>query len=317
VTPPRLSILVVSFSTRDLLGRCLESIQRFPPPAPFETIVIDNASTDGSADLVASRFPGIRLIRNDRNLGYGAAHNRGLQAAGGEVVLFLNSDTELLPGSLAPLLKHLDEYPQVGVVGPAEQLVDGSLYPTICPPPDLLFMVLAHTGLRRRFNTSSWINPYREIWERAIQTGRPVPVGWLSGASLMVRRRVLEQVGPFDEGYFFYMEETDLCERARRAGWGVEFVPEGRLMHHGGGSSDKAKGGLLTLSGTVSELRYFRKHRSGLDMLLLKALLFAEYTLKLLLVRSNDPRRWAYREILRTIMGLRPATVMKEDLCPR
>ena len=88
-------------------------------------------------------------------------------------------------------------------------------------------------------------------------------------------------------------------------------------MHHGGGSSDKAKGGLLTLSGTVSELRYFCKHRSGTEVILLKALLFAEFTLKLLLARSSDPRRWAYREILRTIMGLRPATVMKEDLCLR
>jgi len=133
----------------------------------------------------------------------------------------------------------------------------------------------------------------------------------------MVRRRVLEEVGPFDEGYFFYMEETDLCERARRAGWRIEYVPRGVIIHHGGGSSEKAKGGLLTLSGTVSELRYFCKHRSRIDLLFLKGLLFAEFTLKLLLARSSDPRRWAYREILAAVLGLRLPQITKGDLCRR
>ena len=312
-----LSILIVSFNTKGMLEQCLQSIRRHSPSASYEVFVVDNGSTDGSPALVAERFPEVRLMANSDNRGFAAANNQALSLAKGEVILFLNSDTCLLPDSLRPLLTRLEEQPGVGIVGPTERLEAGTAYPTICPSPDLWFLFLSHTGLRHYFYTNPRINPYRQIWELAHRSGEPVAVDWLSGGSLMVRRRVLEEVGPFDEGYFFYMEDTDLCERARRAGWRIEYVPRGVIIHHGGGSSEKAKGGLLTLSGTVSELRYFRKHRSGLDMLLLKALLFAEYTLKLLLVRSNDPRRWAYREILRTIMGLRPATVMKEDLCPR
>ncbi|TLY39574.1 MAG: glycosyltransferase family 2 protein [Nitrospirae bacterium] len=311
-----LSILIVSFNTKGMLEQCLQSIRRHSPSASYEVFVVDNGSTDGSPALVAERFPEVRLMANSDNRGFAAANNQALSLAKGEVILFLNSDTCLLPDSLRPLLTRLEEQPGVGIVGPTERLEAGTAYPTICPSPDLWFLFLSHTGLRHYFYTNPRINPYRQIWELAHRSGEPVAVDWLSGGSLMVRRRVLEEVGPFDEGYFFYMEDTDLCERARRAGWRIEYVPRGVIIHHGGGSSEKAKGGLLTLSGTVSELRYFRKHGSGLDVLLLKALLFAEYTLKLLLVRSSDPRRWAYREILRTILGLRPATVTKEDLCP-
>ncbi len=311
-----LSILIVSFNTKALLEQCLQSIRRHLPSESYEVFVVDNGSTDGSPALVAERFPEVRLIANSDNRGFAAANNQALPLAKGEVILFLNSDTCLLPDSLGPLLTRLEGQHGVGIVGPTERLEEGTAYPTICPSPDLWFLFLTHTGLRHYFYTNPRINPYRQIWELAYRSGEPVAVDWLSGGCLMVRRRVLEEVGPFDEGYFFYMEETDLCERARRAGWRIEYVPRGVIIHHGGGSSEKAKGGLLTLSGTVSELRYFRKHRSETEVLLLKALLFAEYTLKLLLVRSGDPRRWAYREILRTIMGLRPATVTKEDLCP-
>ncbi|TAJ07295.1 MAG: glycosyltransferase family 2 protein [Nitrospirae bacterium] len=311
-----LSILIVSFNTKGMLEQCLRSIRTHPPAESYEVFVVDNGSKDGSPELVAEQFSEVRLIANPDNRGFAAANNQALALATGDIILFLNSDTCLLPDSLGPLLRRLDEQPQVGIVGPTEEFEGGPAYPTICPAPGLWFLFLTHTGLRHYFYTNARINPYRQVWERARRSGEPVAVDWLSGACLMVRRRVLKEVGCFDEGYFFYMEETDLCERARRAGWLVEYVPQGRIVHHGGGSSEKARGGLLTLSGTVSELRYFQKHRSGLELLFLKGLLFVEFAVKLLIVRWSDPRRWAYRQILRAIVGLRPVAITKEDLCP-
>jgi len=312
-----LSIVIVSFNTLELLTRCLASIRRLPPGVSFETFVVDNGSTDKSPEMVAERFPNVRLIRNEANRGFGAANNQALQLAKGENILFLNSDTELLPGSLDPLIMYLESNPTVGVVGPTEQTGDGIPYPTICPFPDLFFLFLTHTGLRHRFYRNRVINPYRHLWEKAQVTGEPTVVDWLSGAGLMVRRKVLEEIGPFDERFFFYMEETDLCKRARAAGWLVVFVPTAVIIHHGGQSEGKVRGGLLTLSGTLSELRYFTKHRRVAELFLLKCLILVEFLLKLLLTKRNDPRRWAYREVLESVLGLRLAQITKEDLCRR
>lgn len=314
MTAPRLSIIIVSFNTRDLLAACLASIRGAAIAAPFETIVVDNGSRDGSPDMVRRDFPEVRLLEAGENLGFGAANNRGIQISTGEVLLFLNSDTELRPQSLEPLLARLQERPQVGIVGPTEEGPNGIPYPTICPDPDLWYLFLTHTGLRRRLFRTAWINPYRQIWEEAVSTRQPVAVGWVSGASLAVRRTVLDQVGHFDEGYFMYMEEADLCRRARGAGWTVEYVPQGWVRHHGGGSSGKTRGGLLTLSSAVSELRYFTKHRSAAERLGLKALLFIEYAVLLLIAERSDPRRWAYYEILRLVLGRREALILRADL---
>ncbi len=313
----RLSIITVSYNTKDLLERCLSSVRQFPPRFAFEMFVVDNGSMDGSPEMVTVRFPNVRLIRNEANRGFAAANNQALQVAKGENILFLNSDTELLPGSLAPLIMYLESNPTVGVVGPTERTGDGIPYPTICPFPDLLFLFLTHTGLRHRFYRNRVINPYRRLWEKAQVTGEPTVVDWLSGAGLMVRRKVLEEVGLFDERYFFYMEETDLCKRARAAGWLVVFVPTAVIIHHGGQSEGKVRGGLLTLSGNLSELRYFTKHRRVAELFLLKCLILVEFLLKLLLTKRSDPRRWAYREVLEAVLGLRPAQITKEDLCRR
>ncbi len=312
-----LSILIVSFNTKGLLEQCLQSIRRHPPSESYEVFVVDNGSTDGSPALVTEQFPEVRLIANSDNRGFAAANNQALPLAKGEVILFLNSDTRLLPDSLGPLLTRLKEQQGVGIVGPTERLEEGTAYPTICPSPDLWFLFLTHTGLRHYFYTNPRINPYRQIWELAHRSGEPVAVDWLSGGCLMARRRVLEEVGPFDEGYFFYMEETDLCERARRAGWRIEYVPRGVIIHHGGQSEGKVRGGLLTLSGTLGELRYFAKHRRVAELFLLKCLILVEFLLKLLLTKRNDPRRWAYREVLESVLGLRLAHITKEDLCRR
>lgn len=314
MTAPFLSIVIVSFNTRDLLAACLASIRAAALAAPFETIVVDNGSRDDSPGMVRRDFPEVRLIEAGENLGFGAANNRGIQASKGELLLFLNSDTEVRPQSLEPLLDRLRAQPRVGIVGPTEEGANGIPYPTICPEPDLWYLLLTHTGLRRRLYRNAWINPYRQIWEEAGKSRQPVAVDWVSGASLAVRRAVLDQVGPFDEGYFMYMEEADLCRRAREAGWTVEYVPQGWVRHHGGGSSGQARGGLLTLSSAVSELRYFSKHRGWLEQLGLQALLFVEYAVMLLVTGRSDPRRWAYREILRLVLGRREARILRSDL---
>lgn len=313
----KLSIITVSFNTRELLERLLRSVQCHPPPVSFEQIVVDNGSRDKSAEIIAEQFPEVHLICNQENRGFAAANNQALQIAKGENILFLNSDTELLPGSLDPLIRHLDGHPQVGIVGPTEQFRDGQAYPTICPFPGLGTVFFNHTGLRSRFNQNAWINPYQVLWGRAQTTGDAIAVDWLSGAGLMVRRKVLEQIGFFDEKYFFYMEETDLCTRAWAGGWQVVFVPTARIIHHGGQSEGTVRGGLLTLSGTFSELRYFEKQRSVPELYLLKGLLFAEFLLKRLLTPGQDPRRWAYREVLRAIVGLRQSQITRDDLCHR
>ncbi len=311
---PAVSIIIVSFNTKDLLIKCLASIRRYPPSVPCEVIVVDNGSHDGSPDAVERGFPEVSVIRNGENLGFGAANNRGLRDARGEIILFMNSDTELLPTSLEPLLDRLAQQSDVGIVGPTEQLHEGTPYPTICPAPDFRYVFLTHTKLRYRWYWNPRINPYRLMWECALASGQPVRVDWLSGASLMVRRAVLDQVGAFDEGYFMYMEETDLCERVRRAGWGVEYVPAGRIIHHGGGATNKVKRGVLTLSGAVSELRYFAKHRSRGELLLLKGFLFMEFLSRLAVSGLTDPRRWACREVVRMILGLRPVCVTRADI---
>ena len=313
----RLSIVIASFNTRELLERALRSIEAHAPRAGHETIVVDNASADGSADMVAARFPGVRLVRNPANLGFAAASNRALALARGEYVFLMNSDAELVPRTLDRLVDALDADPTIGIVGPTERLADGTRYPTICPFPGLVFVVLSHLGLRRRFNRSRLINPIRAVWERAQASGEPVDVDWLSGASLLVRRAVLDEAAGFDEGFFFYMEETDLCRRARGRGWRVVFVPSAEIIHHGGASTDKAAGGLLTLAGALSELRYFDKHAGPVQRGLLRALLLAEHLLRLLVSGPGDPRRRAHREVLKAVVGRRDARVGAEDLCPR
>lgn len=312
-----LSILIVSFNTKGMLEQCLHSIRRHPPSMSYEVFVVDNGSKDGSPALVAERFPEVHLIANSDNRGFAAANNQALSVAKGEVILFLNSDTELLAGSLDLLIRHLDSNQKVGVVGPTERTGDGIPYPTICPFPTLSYLFLTHSGLRHRFYKNRVINPYRRVWEKAQVTGEPTVVDWLSGASLMVRRKVLEEIGFFDERYFFYMEETDLCKRARAAGWLVVFVPTAMIIHHGGQSEGKVREGLLTISCTFGEIYYFRKHRSTFALFLLKGLLFVEFCVKLLITKLNDPRRWAYWEILAAVLGLRLPHITEGDLYRR
>jgi N-acetylglucosaminyl-diphospho-decaprenol L-rhamnosyltransferase len=219
------SISVVSYNTHDLLADCLRSISAATPNLTYEVIVVDNASADGSADMVATEFPDVQLVRNSENRGFAAANNQALSRARGRYVLLLNSDARLRPGAVDELAGFLDGHLTVGVVGGQLFNADGSFQSSYFDYPNWISELLLLTGI------SHWLMgplypSHTETESRAQQS-----VDWVSGALFMVRRQAIAEVGPLDEDYFMYSEEVDLCFRMRRRGWGVAYLPQAQALH--------------------------------------------------------------------------------------
>lgn len=231
---PDLSIIIVSWNTRDLLRGCLTSLRETLAPVTAQVIVVDNASTDGTAAMVAADFPEAALIANDANRGFAAANNQGLRIATGREILFLNPDTAVLPGSIQPALAYLRAEPGVGAVGVRLLNGDGSLQPSWRQ-----FYSFFGTVLDNKLTARVLGRPQGSL------TGlpaRPTAVDWVIGAFLLVRRAALEQIGGgFDERFFVFGEEIDLQYSLRRAGWTVAFLPEPAIVHHGSQSSRQVK----------------------------------------------------------------------------
>ncbi|HJW84352.1 MAG TPA: glycosyltransferase family 2 protein [Anaerolineae bacterium] len=226
IDPPDLSIVIVSWNTAALLRGCLSAIFAARPPGRLEIIVVDNASGDGSADLVATDFPGVRLIRNADNLGFARANNQGIAASAGRCVLLLNSDTLIQPDALAALVRFMDDHPEAGVIGPRLLRPDGEPQAyAFGGDPTLAYL------LRRGLNRLVWRRPLHD-WK----TDRVQEVGWVSGACLLVRRAAIDRAGLLDENIFMYFEDNDWCMRIRRAGWKVYYNPQVEIVHIGGQS---------------------------------------------------------------------------------
>ncbi len=236
---PDLSILIVSWNTRAMTRACLASVEAglAGPGAPtVEMIVVDNASTDGSAEMIAAEFPRVRLIHNTENRGFAAANNQGFAIARGRHVLLLNSDTLVHGDVLAASVAWLDAHPRSGAMGCRVLNTDGSVQLTCSMYPSLLNLALQLSGLGK----VAWPTPLGRVLGRYRMPGwardstRAVEV--ISGCYLMVRRSVIDTVGGLNEAFFFYGEETDWCRRIRAAGWELTFAPVGEITHHGGGS---------------------------------------------------------------------------------
>jgi len=224
-TPIDLSILIVSWNVRDLLAAALAALPA-AAPATWEAIVIDNASQDGSAAMVAERFPDVALIRNAANAGFGRANNQGMALAKGRYVVFLNCDTIVPAAALTRLVGFMDAHPEAGACGPRLLLREGR-------PQAYAFGGDPRPGylVRRGLN--------RLVRGRALHdwaTSETQAVDWVSGACLLVRREALPQVGGFDEAFFMYFEDNDLCLRLRQAGWQVFYCPQVSITHLGGQS---------------------------------------------------------------------------------
>lgn len=252
-----LSIIVVSYNARVDLERCLQSLAQHPPAATHEVIVVDNASSDGSAEA-AKRFAGVRVIAAGRNAGFAAGNNIGIRASSGEFLLLLNSDTIVPPGAIDRLLDRLRRAPDVAIAGP--RLVDGQ------GRPELSFgrMISPLNEWRQRRLVRGLAGDDPVVVARVdAMTRREQYPDWVSGACLMVRRSDAEAVGLLDERYFMYTEDVDFCAAVRARGRRVLFTPSAEIIHLRGRSGASAPAATRT-GYERSHLAFYRKHHPGL-----------------------------------------------------
>lgn len=254
---PGLSIVLVNYNGGLFLQVCLDSIRERTRDMEVEVVVVDNGSTDGSLDAAAAAFPRVRIIRNERNLGFGAANNRGWRSCRGKLVLFMNTDVVLGSGTLERLRDVLAEAPSVGAAGPALLQAPG-IYQVSCGKKSTFWRELFRKSLLNR------------RLRRTAGRGRTVrSVDWVSGAFLLARREALEAVGGFDEKFFLYFEDIDLCLRIKTAGWKVVYAP-GAPSFHEGGASAAAAPLRNRYEYRKSQILFYRKHNSALSLALLK-----------------------------------------------
>lgn len=252
-----LSVVIVSWNTQKLTLEALRSFLPVTGDLVLEVVVVDNASSDGSADAVEAAFPDVRVIRNPHNVGFAAGVNIGLRASRHPLVLLLNPDTRVVGDALERLIDYATAHPEAGIVGPRVLNADGTLQASRFRFPSLLNQLLAATYLYQLLPQSGFFNRER-FGGRSVDL--PEAVDAVSGCCFLVRRSVLETVGVLDEDFFMYAEETDLCYRAWHAGFEVHYAPVGEIVHLGGGSSRLASRRNF-LEYRRSILRFFHKHR--------------------------------------------------------
>jgi len=252
-----LSIIIVNWNTKDYLEQCLASIYENIKEITFEIIVVDNASSDSSVQMVREKFTAVILIENKENLGYGAANNQGIKKSRGKYILILNPDTIIVPNSLQKLATFLERNPKVGVVGPKILNPDSSIQFECArdfPTPLTEFFVLS--TLYKRFPKSKIFGKYLiSYWNHNDER----EVNLLSGSCALFRKEVFEEVGLFDEGFFMYTEETDLFYRIKRHGWKVYFLPSSQIIHLWGKSTEQLPYKMAVEARKSMEL-FFKKH---------------------------------------------------------
>ena len=249
---PDVSIVIVSYNARTHLERSLEAVAK----GPYEVIVVDNCSTDGSPEVVRERFPAVRFVELGENRGYGAANNEGLRLAEGRYQLVLNPDAWPVEGAIERLVAIADARPRAGVLGPRLLDEDGSLQRSVRGFPTAWRVATEFLFLRKLAPRSSFLNAY---YCAGFDHARELEVDWFKGAVMLLRREAVDEVGAFDPSFFMFSEETDLCYRMRRAGWDVLFTPEAEFVHVGKGST-RAVWDRMFREQLRGHLRFLEKH---------------------------------------------------------
>jgi hypothetical protein len=250
------SIILVNWNTREFLYDCINSVYGNMSNSDFEIIVVDNASSDGSVDMLKLKFADVQVIANTENRGFAAANNQGMLASKGRYILLLNSDTIVLNNSIDKAVAFADAHKQAAVVGSGVLNPDRTLQPTCFMFPSILNMLLSASYLYKLFPGSRFFGRERMAWWNRDDI-RQVDV--VTGCFMLVRREAIEEVGMMDERFFMYAEETDWCYRFKQAGWKVMFTPTSTVIHLGGQSSRKVKAEML-IQLRLSILLFIGKH---------------------------------------------------------
>jgi GT2 family glycosyltransferase len=252
------SVIIVSWNARDYLMQCLKSLSPEVCRYPMEVIVVDNASSDGSAESVENRHPGVRVIRNTANLGFAKANNIGISKSSGRYLCLVNSDVKILKDCITHLVDYCEQQPDVGMVGPRIYGGDGKLQRSCRGFPTLWNMFCRALALDTLFPQSKLFTGYSlSHWSQdAIRS-----VDILSGCFWLVRRDALSQVGLLDESFFMYGEDMDWCKRFWIKDWKLVFVPTAEAIHFGGASSANAPVRFF-IEMQRANLQYWRKHHS-------------------------------------------------------
>lgn len=258
------SIIIVAWKVREVLYNCLKSVYNETKGVSFEVIYVDNASEDGSVEMVAKEFPKVTIIENEKNEGFIKANNQGIEIAQGRYVLLLNSDTIILDNAIVKTVKFADVHPEAAVVGCKILSPDGTLQRHCFMYPSILNMVLSATYLYKIFPKSKFFGRERMTWwdfddVREVET--------ISGCFSLVRREAIKQVGLMDDVYFVYGDDIDWCYRFRKDGWKIMFTPDAEIIHYNGQTTKQVPAKfMLQLFGSI--LIFMKKYRNKLTFLL-------------------------------------------------
>jgi N-acetylglucosaminyl-diphospho-decaprenol L-rhamnosyltransferase len=306
-----LSIIVVSWNVRDLLRSCLKSVRERLSSGKgralsSQVVVVDNASGDGSVEMIRATFPEVELIVNDRNVGFTKGNNQGIAFSDGRYVLLLNPDTEVVGDALGEMVAYMDDHSATGALGPQLLYADGRVQSSRRRFPGLRTAYVESTFLQSWFARSEILEQYYVLDQPDDETQA---VDWVVGACLLMRRKTLDEVGPLDESFFMYSEELDWCYRAKQQGWDVVYFPTAQVVHHAGKSSEQVLP-VRHIQFQRSKVLFFKKHHSTWKGELLRLFLLTTYLWQIIveglkwLVGHKRPLRQerlgAYWQVLRS-----------------
>lgn len=286
----KLSIVIPTYNAHEWIQGCIDSIILHQPACSYEIIVVDDKSTDDTVAIVRQRFPAVRLLLNNKNLGFGKTVNVGVRASSGDYILVLNNDTWMHEGALDAMLAYFDGHPCVGIVGPKVLNADGSLQQQCrrrIPTPTAA--LLYFTGVAKLFPKNPALAGYLMT---ASDENETTEVDAVSGAGLMVRRAVVDRIHGFDEEYYLYGEDMDFCWRAKLAGWKVMYHPAAVITHFGGQGGTGKRRLYATIEWHRAMWIFYRKHRAPRVGFAERALVYSGIALKTALaVGMNAVRR--------------------------
>jgi GT2 family glycosyltransferase len=288
-----ISVVILSWNDKQHLDGLLKSLANSTGTRSMEIIVVDNASTDGSPEMVETEFPGVKLIKNKENLGFPKGNNVGVMASRGKYVYLLNSDIKVLDGCIDALADYLDQNPRVGMVGPKILNRDMTHQSSCRTFPTLWNNFCSAAGLAKAFAGSKFFSGEHMMYFKGDRT---LEVDVLVGCFWAVRREAIDQFGLLDEGFFIYAEDVDWCKRCWKAGWRVVFYPGAEAIHYQGASTTKKDPVRFALTQQRSVLRYWKKHHGTAGRRGMSCLIFVHLVARWVAALMNYLARPSKRE---------------------